>query len=498
MLFREIQTRLVAVLLLFCLESNCCSQAALAAGREVNIPDAQFQPIRPTKAVTIKEAVDIALRNFPDIAHRTYKLRAAIANITLAKTQYLPNLNIDIQESGVTGNRVASVVMNNVSGFDTVPVDSGPSSTVSSMRPIVNNLEGVNFNWLLIDGGLRHENDNFAYADAKAARADLKLTQLDVAFDAADSFLAAVGAKQVIRSTRAALDHMEAANLRAKTLVTQGLRPGVDAADVDFEVSRSKIALIKAEKNTKLALVDLAEKMGIASTDVDVVSEPLIRNAISTAPLAPFDLTSHPLAMLKTAEVDRWKAKVKLLDVAYRPHLWLNSGLWGKGSGDRQANPIPDVAGGVLPQVFDYMIGVSLSFPVMEYFPLQAQKKMAFNNEMAAKANLDLALQILERKDARARVLLAEARRVARETPIMVQAAKVREIKVLKRYSNGLTNMVTVAGAERALAEAEVEDALAQIEVWRSILSLSYVQGDLKSFLELVTIAERNMGSSGS
>jgi outer membrane protein TolC len=475
-----------------------CSQAVHAAGRETNVPDIQFQPIFPPKSVTIGEAVNIAVRNFPTINNKLYKLRAAKANVTLAKTQYLPNLNLDIQESGVTANRVASVVMNNVSGFDTVPVDSGPSSTHSSMNPILNNLMGANLNWLIVDFGLRHANDQFAYADARAARADLNLTKLDVAFDAADAFLTAAAAKQVILSAQASLDHMEAANLRAKTLVSKGLRPGVDAADWDFEVSRSKIVVIKAEREKRLALVDLAEKMGTAKSDIDVISEPLIRSPVEEQSQAfgPFDLNSHPYALLKTAEVDRWKAKVKLLDVAYRPHLWLNSSVWGRGSGDNSVNPIRAVAGGGLPQVFDYMIGASLSFPVMEIFPLRAQKKMAYNNELAAMADFDLAIQVLERKDARARVLLSEARRVAKETPIMVEAAKVREIKALKRYTAGLTNMVTVAEAEKALAQAEVENALAQLEVWRSILALSYVQGDLKTFQALVAIAEGNTGNA--
>ncbi len=214
-----------------------------------------------------------------------------------------------------------------------------------------------------------------------------------------------------------------------------------------------------------------------------------------TKSLGPFDLTSHPFALLKTAEVERWRAKVEVLNRAYRPHLWLNCSAWGKGSGDKE-NPIHQEGGGALPQVFNYMLGLSLSFPIMEYFPLKAEKKMALNNELAAKANLDLALQILERKDARARILLAQARRVANETPIMVQAATVREIKVLKRYSTGLTNMVSVAEAERSLAQAQVEDALAQIELWRSILALSYIQGDLRPFLELVAIAEGNTGPS--
>jgi outer membrane protein TolC len=141
------------------------------------------------------------------------------------------------------------------------------------------------------------------------------------------------------------------------------------------------------------------------------------------------------------------------------------------------------------------MVGVSFSFPIMEYYPLKAQKQMARSNELAAKADLDLAIQVLEKKDARARILLAQARKVADETPILVQAARVREEKVLKRYSAGLTNMVSLAQAEKALAEAEVENALAQIDVWRSILALAYVQGDLKPFMEVVDLVE---GSSSS
>ncbi len=44
--------------------------------------------------------------------------------------------------------------------------------------------------------------------------------------------------------------------------------------------------------------------------------------------------------------------------------------------------------------------------------------------------------------------------------------------------------------AEENLAQAEVENAVAQIEVWRSILALGYAQGDLNTFFKLVEIAE--------
>lgn len=464
---------------------------AYAVGREVEISDIQFQPIQPTKAITLREAVDIALRNYPSIASKQFKLRAAKANVALAKTQYLPNLNFDVQLSAVTPNRIASVVMNNVSGFDTVPVDSGPPAQHTTLSPEANNLQGCNLNWLMIDYGLRRANDRFAYADARTARADVNLTKLDVAFDAANAFLDAVAAKQIIKSTRAALEHMESANLRAKTLVAEGLRPGVESADWDYEVSKARIALIKAERDTRLAYVDLAERLGIAAADIDIISNPLIRRPGYIAEPGPFDLNAHPLTLLKTAEVFRWRAKQDVLDKAYRPHLWLNASVWGRGSSSN-VNPIPEVAGGILPQVFNYMVGATFSFPVMEYFPLRAQKQMARSNELAARADYDLAIQVLEKKDARSRILLAQAKKVADETPVLVETARVREIKVLKRYSTGLTNMVSLAEAEKGLAEAEVTDALAQIDVWRSVLALGYVHGDLRPFLQLVDIAEGN------
>lgn len=486
------KTYLKSLLRLACLAIFCTvimAPAASSAGREVAIPDFQFQPITPTAAVTIREAVDIAIRNFPSIQQKLHRVKAAQGNVFLAKTQYLPNLNADVQVSGVTPNRIASVVMNNVSGFDTVPVDSGPPVSSSTLKPECNNLQGLNFNWLIVDYGLRKANDRFAFADARIARADVTLTKLDVAFDAADAFLDAAAAKQVIKAKIAELEHMEAASLRARTLVANGLRPAVDVADWDFEVAKARIDLIKAQKDAQLELVDLTEKMGVATRDLDVISSPLTRRPLAVKQLQPFNLTSHPLAVLKTAEISRWRAKWVVLDKAYRPHMWVNASVWGRGSGSN-VNPIKGVAGGFLPQVFNYMVGVTYSFPFMEAFPLKAQKQMAQANEMAAKADFDLAMQVLEKKDARARILLAQTRRIAEETPKLVEAAQVREVKVLKRYSTGLTNMVSLADAEKALAAAEVEDAIAQIDVWRSILALAYVQGDLGPFLRLVDIAQ--------
>ncbi|MDZ4836207.1 MAG: TolC family protein [Candidatus Melainabacteria bacterium] len=495
---RTLARNLFLVMIITTVFWELAADRAIGAGREASVPDLQFQPAQPTKAVSLRESVDTAVRNYPTIRQKFFKLRAAKANVSLAKMQYLPNLNIDTQISGVTPNRIASVVMNNVSGFDTVPVDSGPSASRAKFGPIANNLQGMNLNWLMVDFGLRKANDRFAAADARTARADISLTELDVAFATADSFFHAAAAKQVITARQASLDHMEAAKLRVKTLVAEGLRPGVDAADLDYEVAKAKINLVKAEKDFRLALVDLAEKMGLATHDFDIISDPVVRSPMDLREERPIDLSSHPLARFKFAEIERWRAKQTVLDKAYRPHLWLNSSIWGRGSGDNAANPIKNHTGGVLPQVFNYMVGASFSFPILEYFPLKAQKQMARSNELAARADFDVAMLVLEKKDANSRVLIEQTRKVAKLTPELVAAARVKEINVLKRYTVGLNNVVSLAVAEENLATADVENAVAQIEVWRSILALGYAQGDLQSFFKLVKIAEGETTNDGS
>jgi outer membrane protein TolC len=129
----------------------------------------------------------------------------------------------------------------------------------------------------------------------------------------------------------------------------------------------------------------------------------------------------------------------------------------------------------------------------MDYFSVKAKKQMAVAAERAQRANYDLAIQMLLQKDARARVLLDSARRIADETPKLVEAARENETKALARYKFGLTDIVEVAEAERILARAEVEEALAEVRVWRAILAVAYAQGDLRPFTMLAKQAEGNL-----
>ena len=53
-------------------------------------------------------------------------------------------------------------------------------------------------------------------------------------------------------------------------------------------------------------------------------------------------------------------------------------------------------------------------------------------------------------------------------------------------YKYGLATVTEVADAQRLLAQAEIDDRVARLNVWRSLLVAAKIQGDLKPFLRRV------------
>ena len=80
--------------------------------------------------------------------------------------------------------------------------------------------------------------------------------------------------------------------------------------------------------------------------------------------------------------------------------------------------------------------------------------------------------------------MLAGAQRIAQNTPIELEAARVSEQQATARYRSGLGNIVEVAEAERILTQAEIYDSLARLGVWRALLGMAAANGDLQPFLQ--------------
>jgi outer membrane protein len=80
--------------------------------------------------------------------------------------------------------------------------------------------------------------------------------------------------------------------------------------------------------------------------------------------------------------------------------------------------------------------------------------------------------------------MVQAARAVAANTPVQLAAAQ-REAQARARYQAGLASVLEV-DTQSLLAQAEFQDRLARVDVWRTLLAEAVAQGTLTSFVALI------------
>lgn len=95
-------------------------------------------------------------------------------------------------------------------------------------------------------------------------------------------------------------------------------------------------------------------------------------------------------------------------------------------------------------------------------------------------------LQVLTGQQQQALAELTGARRVAQNTPTELEASRQSEAQALARFHAGLGTIVDVAEAQSLLVQAEMDDSLARLSIWRALAGLASAQGDLAPFINTV------------
>jgi outer membrane protein TolC len=90
----------------------------------------------------------------------------------------------------------------------------------------------------------------------------------------------------------------------------------------------------------------------------------------------------------------------------------------------------------------------------------------------------------------RVRTALDTARKIADNSRVQLQAANDAVTRARSRYDTGLGTLTDVADAQRLLAQAEIDDLLAKLTIWRAVAASARVEGDLEPFLRLVAAAQ--------
>lgn len=277
----------------------------------------------PIGVVILRDALALAVSRNPELAIYPYEFRAADARALQAGLWPNPELEIEIEEVGGTGER---------SGFD------GAETTVWIDQPIEL-------------GGKRAKRVRVAEFDKELAQWDYKAARLDVIRDATQAFVAVQAAQDRVTLARKVVELSEQARAAAAQRVQAGRDSPVDELRAGVALSTSRIELQKSEKALAAARHALAALWGGKSAAFDGVAGDLYE---VSPPAVPEEFAT---AIAANPDIARWESQERRQRAALRLE---------------KANAVPDVTVGGGIQRFEetddsaVVLGLGVPIPLFD------------------------------------------------------------------------------------------------------------------------------------
>jgi outer membrane protein TolC len=434
----------------------------------------------PSGPLTLNDAIQLALKNYPAIKESRARAVAAEAQVSVVRTAYLPRLDMYWQENRATTNNVFGLLFPQ----NTIFSMTGPVLGTRSLADSVWGSAGaVLLSWEAVDFGLRKASVDVARAQTLLARSQSALTELDVASAAADAFLTVLASEESVRAARANVERLQVFADNVRTLVQNQLRPGADQSRAEAELAVAKNQLSQSVQVADVARATLADALGSAGASFELSAGSV--TALPQVEIGPADVKAHPAARAGQAAVDVVRARERTLDREYFPHITLESAFAGRGTG-AETPGVTSFGNGLWLQVPNWAVGASVTFPAFDIFSINSRKGVERQNELAETAHYEQTIQALTTQEVKARALMKAATDIAMNTPTERQAATAAESQARARYQNGLASVIEVAEAQRLLAQAEADDAVARLGVWRALLATAQAHGDLAPFVQQI------------
>lgn len=429
--------------------------------------------------LTIEEVVTRAVAQYPSVRVSQSQVDAATAGIALARTAYLPKVDVIAGINRATRNNVFGLLLPS----QVIAPITGPVLGTNDLTSVWSSTAGVLATWEPFDFGLRQANVNVASATRDRARAGIARTQLEVASMAAEAYLTLLAAEQTIQAAQAGVERSQTVQRIVGALVRAELRPGAEESRVRAEIAAAQNQVIQARQAAALARATIAQLLNLPAI---AVFQTRLPGSTPPTSAAAFSLTANPLAAEQNAAILEAQARAKALDHAYVPRLLLQGAAYGRGSGARTDGSTGGFASGLGPNYQNWGIGFTINWALFDLPSIRIRRDIEKAHERTERARYDLVLRELNGRLLKAQATLDAARELAANAPVELEAARAAQTQSLARYQAGLSSIVDVADTQRALTQAEIDQGLATLGIWRALLGVAIAQGDLTPFLNQV------------
>jgi len=438
------------------------------------------QTVDQAAGLNIAQAVEAAVRNYPAIRVTQEQMNAAAAGIRLARTAYLPRVDGLFQINRATRNTFYGMLLPQgvIPGLD--------GNAVNNLGSVWDSGAGILVGWQPFDFGLRRANVAVATAARDQAQAALNRTRYDVSVATADAFLTVVAAQQTAEAARAAVESWQILLRTTHAQVSAQLRPGADESRVSAELAQAQTQVAQAGQAIDVARATLSQFLGVEPSALSIIPGRLLE-AASDRPETPLNIAANPLALEQTAMIAQQQSRLDALQRSYYPQFLVQGVAAARGTGQEISGARQGGLNGLAPTTQNYGIGLTVTFAATDRFALREQQAMQASTIRAGEAQYQTIAANLRAQFNLALAMLAGARRVAASTPVEVSSGRTAVEQARARYQSGLAPIDDLAQAQRLLVQAQIDDALARLNVWRARLQIETARGDIQPFLNEAT-----------
>ncbi len=432
-----------------------------------------------TVRISVTDALTRVLRESDEIRIGQAQLEVTGAQVTQARAAGLPALNLRGGYTQVTRNARATIVSGSIFGQNYTY-----TTTLALSQPV--------FQGGRIFAGMRAANDV-----REASRQNLAETRSRLTMDAHTAYLGAILARELVQIQEGNAALADARLAQVQQLEKAGRASRYDLLKARVDRANLEPALLQARSNATIAEIELKQLLNFPSQAVLVLTEELDTAALRSSVAAIVNAVSSGSvnrSSVRAAEatVDARREGIRIARADFMPtfSVFLNNGytalpstsgfptVWGQTAA---ANCPPGSDPGRVCQnngwYPDRSFGVQMAWPLFDGLRTKGSIDLAGAQERVARAQLDLARELVAVEVARAQAEFSRAEATYNaQQQNTAEADEAYRIAAL-RFERGLGTQLEVNDAQFSLLTARVNAARATTEYYLAAAELARSHG---------------------
>lgn len=393
------------------------------------------QPTPPTDRLTLDQAIALALQSHPTILAARGAARSQEARLGASRAELFPDLNLTANYRRGTANFAPS----SETGTNLNRIATGGTSNES----FDNYSAAVTLQQRIFDFGRTRAIVEAAREGLRAREWDAEATREDVVVNVKVAYFGLLGQRRLVRVNEETVRQFEQHLHQAEGFFKIGTRPKFDVTKAEVDLTNARLNLIAARNAAEVARVTLANAIGLPDRPINDLEELLDfeKVEITEADARETALQHRPEILSLMASRRAGEASVRSAERSFFPVL--------SGTADYTYR------GQEFPLVWNWNLGLNLTFPLFSGYLLRNQLAEARANVTIAEANQESLRQNILLEVRQSYLDLMEAAERVGLSNLVVRQAEENLTLANGRFQAGVATSVERTDAQVLLTNAK-------------------------------------------